>query len=340
MSERMRAWRNEEYGPASGAALVETPMPSLRHGEVLLRMRATALNAGDVRLMLGDPLLVRTAFGLRRPRLPIRGMDAVGEVVAVDPRAIGVEVGDVVVGELQGGGGLAEYAAVHASRVQPVPPRVSERDAVTLPVAGGTAWQALDLAGVGVERDPGRILVIGASGGVGTFAVQFAALRGAEVWASCSAANAALVQSLGAVRTIDHRREPLSALPAGHFDAVIDVAGGIELRALTRLVRPEGAVVLVTGDGGSVLGPVPRMLKAGLLSIGRGPGIRTLAAKNRPEVLTRMLELLAEGRFAPVIAEEYAFADAGDALARIEAGHVVGKLVVRVAGRFGPPVAI
>lgn len=329
MTESMRAWRNEEYGPAAGVRLEQVPVPVLRSGEVLLRMRAVALNAGDVRLMLGDPLLVRPVFGMSRPKQPIRGMDAVGEVVHAGPNVIGVEVGDVVVGELQGGGGLGEYVAVAAARLQPVPPGVGERDAATLPIAGGTAWQALDLAGVGLRGRAERVLVIGASGGVGTFAVQFAALRGAEVWASCAERNQALVEGLGAVRTLDHRREPLSAIPGGHFDAVIDVAGGIDLRDLQRLVTRDGAIVLVTGDGGPVLGPIPRMLRAAFLSIGSGLGIRSLTATSRPEVITKMLELLAAGRFAPVIEREYAFDDAGAALARIEEGHVVGKLVVR-----------
>lgn len=330
MTESMRAWRNEAYGPAVGVRLEQVPVPVPRSGEVLLRMRATSLNAGDVRLMQGDPLLVRPVFGLTRPKHPIRGMDAVGEVVATGPDVIGVEAGDVVVGELQGGGGLGEYVAVSAARVQPLPPGIDERAAATLPVAGGTAWQALDLARVGLRGRTERVLIVGASGGVGTFAVQFAALRGAEVWASCAGRNRPLVEGLGAVRTLDHRREPLSAIPGGHFDAVIDIAGGIDLRDLQRLTARDGAIVLVTGDGGLVLGPIPRMLKAAFLSVGAGPGIRSLAATNRPEVITKMLELLAARRFAPVIAGEYAFEKADAALARIEGGHVAGKLVVRV----------
>jgi NADPH:quinone reductase-like Zn-dependent oxidoreductase len=330
MTESMKAWRNEAYGRAADVKLEEVPIPVPRPGEVLLRMRAVSLNAGDVRLMQGDPLLVRPVFGLTRPKFPIRGMDAVGEVVQAGPSVIGVEVGDVVVGELQGGGGLGQYVTVPASRVQPLPPGIDERDAVTLPIAGGTAWQALDLARVGLRPRAERVLVLGASGGVGTFAVQFATLRGAEVWASCAERNRALVEGLGAVRALDHRREPLSAIPGGHFDAVIDIAGDTDLRDLRRLTAHEGMIVLVTGAGGHVLGPIPRMLRAAFLSIGAGPGIRSLAASNRPEVITKMLELLAAGRFAPVIEHEYSFTETDAALARIEEGHVVGKLVVRV----------
>lgn len=330
MTESMKAWRNEAYGRAADVALDQVPIPVPRTGEVLLRMRVTALNAGDVRLMQGDPLLVRPMFGMTRPKFPIRGMDAVGEVVQAGPNVIGVEVGDVAVGELQSGGGLGEYVAVPASRVQPLPPGIDEGDAATLPIAGGTAWQALDLARVGLRSRAERVLVIGASGGVGTFAVQFAALRGAEVWASCAERNRALVEGLGAVRTLDHRREPLSAIPGGHFDAVIDIAGDVGLRDLQRLVTDDGTIVLATGAGGHVLGPIPRMLRAALLSVGAGPGIRSLAATNRPEVITKMLELLAARRFAPVIEHEYPFREADAALARIEEGHVAGKLIVRV----------
>ena len=327
MSRSMPAWTRGTYGPASGVTLERIPVPVPRHGEVLLRVRATALNAGDVRLLLGDPLLVRPVFGLTRPKHPVRGMEVAGTVVALGPDVVGAEVGEDVVGELVGGGGLAEYVRVPASRLVPIPPDITPEAAACLPVAGGTAWQALDLAGIGLHGRTPRVLIIGASGGVGTFAVQLAALRGAEVWATCSARNAPLVERLGAVRTLDHRTSPLHELPAGRFDAVIDIAGGMPLRELQRLVVHGGTVVLVTGDGGHVLGPIPRMLRAAVLSLG-SCRIRPLAATPRPEVLAKMLELVAEGRVVPVVEREYPFAEASDALAHLEAGHTVGKLVV------------
>lgn len=351
----MSAWSRETYGPADGVRLVQMPVPVPRPGEVVVRVHATALNAGDVRLMLGDPLLVRPVFGLTRPRHPIRGMEVAGEVVATGAAVIGAEVGETVVGELVGGGGLAEYVAVPASRLVPLPPGVRAAAAACLPIAAGTAWQALDLAGVGLgageragvgageragERDGSgaregrgsaavqRVLVLGASGGVGTFAVQLAALRGADVWAGCGERNARLVEHLGATRTFDHRRAPLSDLPAAHFDAVIDIAGGVDLRALQRLIAPGGSVVLVTGNGGHVLGPVPRMLEAYGRSIGSKRRIRPLAATPRPEVLAKLLDLTADGLITPVIEREYGFDEASAALAHLEAGHTVGKLVV------------
>ncbi|MCT1476817.1 NAD(P)-dependent alcohol dehydrogenase [Microbacterium sp. p3-SID336] len=328
MTATMAAWRRETYGPAEGVTRERLPLPEPHHGEVLLRVQATGLNAGDVRLLLGDPLLVRPAFGLTRPKHPVRGMEVAGTVVGIGPDVVGVELDEHVVGELVGGGGLAEYVRVPAARLVPIPPGVFAEAAAVLPVAGGTAWQALDRAGVGLHGGAPRVLVIGASGGVGTFAVQLAALRGAEVWASCRARNAALVERLGAVRTLDHREEPLRALPAGTFDAIVDVAGGIPLRELQRLVVPHGRVVLVTGDGGHVLGPIPRMLRAVVLSLG-SRRILPLAATPRPEILAKLLELVDDGRLVPVIERSYAFDEAGAALAHLEEGHTVGKLVVR-----------
>ncbi|WP_417507112.1 NAD(P)-dependent alcohol dehydrogenase [Microbacterium sp.] len=332
MTETMNAWRRETYGPSSGVNLEQIPAPVPHRGEVLLEVRATSLNAGDVRLLLGDPLLVRPVFGLTRPKHPVRGMEVAGTVVAVGPDVVSAEIGEDVVGELVGGGGLAEYVRVPASRLVPIPPDITPEAAASLPIAGGTAWQALDLAGVGLRgNEAPRVLIIGASGGVGTFAVQLAALRGAEVWAACSARNAPLVERLGAVRTFDHRESPLSEIPASRFDAIIDIAGGMPLRELQRLVGHGGRIVLVTGDGGHVLGPVPRMLRAAVLSVG-SRSIRPLAATPRPEVLAKLLELVADGRIVPVIEREYPFAEASAALAHLEAGHTVGKVVVRGSG--------
>jgi NADPH:quinone reductase-like Zn-dependent oxidoreductase len=332
MTETMNAWRRETYGPASGVSLEQIPVPVPHRGEVLLKVRATSLNAGDVRLLLGDPLLVRAVFGLSRPKHPVRGMEVAGTVVAVGPDVVSAEIGEDVVGELVGGGGLAEYVRVPASRLVPIPPDITVEAAASLPIAGGTAWQALDLARVGLRGgEAPRVLIIGASGGVGTFAVQLAALRGAEVWAACSARNAPLVERLGAVRTFDHRESPLSEIPAGRFDAIIDIAGGMPLRELQRLVGHGGRIVLVTGDGGHVLGPVPRLLRAAVLSIG-SRRIRPLAATPRPEVLAKLLELVADGRVVPVIEREYPFSEASTALAHLEAGHTVGKVVVRGPG--------
>jgi NADPH:quinone reductase-like Zn-dependent oxidoreductase len=324
----MSAWRNEAYGPAADTTRVRIAVPAPGPGEVLLRIEATALNAGDVRLLLGDPLIVRPVFGLTRPKQPVRGMDVVGTIVAVGEGVTDAPLGASVVVELPAGGGLAEYAVAPAARLVARPDAVTPAEAACLPIAGGTAWQALDAAGIRRGTRPQRVLVIGASGGVGTFAVQLAALRGAEVWATCADRNRSLVEDLGALRVLDHRTSPLDDLPAAAFDAVIDIAGDTRLRTLQRLVRDGGSVVLVTGNGGRVVGPLPRMIAAAALSIGSRRRIRPIAASAKPAILRDLLDLVAAGSLRPVIEREYPFAEASAALAHVAAGHTVGKVVV------------
>ncbi|WP_106815182.1 NAD(P)-dependent alcohol dehydrogenase [Microbacterium timonense] len=335
LTDSMPAWRQHRYGEADSVALETAGVPDPGKGEVLLRLRATGLNSGDIRVMRGEPRLVRLAFGLRRPRQPVRGMDAVGTVVAVGPGVTALAVGDEVVGELPGGGGLARYALSPVARLVPLPPALSPEVAATLPIAGGTAWQALDLAGVtDAARAAGaprrRVLVIGASGGVGTFAVQLAALRGAEVWALCGERNRGIVAGLGAARTFDYRTvQPGSAeLPDDTFDAVIDIAGTAPLRALRALVRDGGRVALVSGEGGRWLGPVGRILGASVLSIASKRVLRPIAASAKAGILGQLVALAATGSIRPVIERRYDFVQAGAALAHVAGGHVTGKVVV------------
>ncbi|MGO2746112.1 NAD(P)-dependent alcohol dehydrogenase [Microbacterium sp.] len=320
----MPAWVNDEYGAASGMRQEVVPTPSPGPGEVLLRVRATALNAADVRVMLGDPVLVRPMFGIRRPRQPIRGMDVAGTVVAVGPDVDQGRIGDEAVVELDAGGGLAPFAVARVDRLATRPAGVTPEVAATLPISGGTAVQALDVAGV---HEGHRVLVIGASGGVGTFTVQLAALRGAEVWATCGEANRALVESLGATRTFDYRTTEVSSIPAS-FDAIIDIAGGTSLRRLKRLLSPAGVVAMVGGGGGRFLGPIPRMLRAIFLSIGSRRRIRMVMAMPKREVNEQLVALVAEERVAPVIEQVLPWDAAVTGLTRLESGRTVGKVVV------------
>jgi NADPH:quinone reductase-like Zn-dependent oxidoreductase len=324
-SKTMPAWLNDRYGPAGGTRreIVSTPEP--RRGQVLLRIRATALNAADVRVMLGDPLLVRPVFGLRRPKQPVRGIDVAGTVVAVGEDVDATLLGDEVVVELDAGGGLAPYAIARADRLVARPEAVAPEVAATLPIAGGTAVQALDVAGVGAGH---RVLVVGASGGVGTFAVQLATLRGAEVWATCGEPNRSLVESLGAIRTFDYRTTDLSTVPAT-FDAIIDIAGTAPLRRLRRLLTPTGIIAMVAGDGGRVLGPIPRMLRAVFLSIGSRRRIRPVVAVSKPAINAQLIALVVERKITPVIEQILPWDAAVDGLVRLESGRTVGKVVVR-----------
>lgn len=326
----MTAWRQDAYGGpvAVTAARVDVPRPG--RGEVLLRVRATGLNRGDIHVMRGEPRAVRLAFGLRRPRIAVRGMDVAGTVVAVGDEVTGFAIGDEVVGELPGGG-LAEYVAAPTKALTARPDAVDPVTAASLPVAGGTALLALEKAGIVPDSTAGRrVLVIGASGGVGTFTVALAALRGAEVWALAGARSRTSVEGLGATRVFDYRQvQPGSAeLADGTFDAVIDIAGEPPLAALQRLVRDGGRVVLVGGEGGGLLGPVRRILAGALRSIGSQRRFVALAAMTTAAVTGELVALAATGGLQPLIERTWPLSQAGEALAHVAAGHTLGKVVV------------
>ena len=322
----MRAWRQHRYGGPEVLELEEVPVPAPGEGQVLIKVRSTALNAADVVLMRGTPMLVRPFLGLLRPRIAGRGMDVAGTVVAVGPGAAGFNVGDEVVGELPGGG-LAEYVAGPVQRLVSRPQSLDPATAAALPLAGGTAVQALEMIGDVAGR---RVLVIGASGGVGTYCVQLATSRGAEVWALCGERNEELVADLGAVRTFDYRKVAAAALDPSSFDAIIDIAGTAPLRVLRRLLRPGGTLVMISGHGGPVLGPIGRLARAALLSLVPGPRLRLLAATAKPAITRELLELTVEGRLRPQIERTWPLAEASEALAHVDAGHTVGKVVVTV----------
>lgn len=322
----MAAWHQARYGGPDAQRRGELGVPTPGKHDLLIRVAATGIHAGDVRVMRGDPWLVRLATGIRRPRVAVRGMDVAGTVVATGVEVAGFGVGDEVVAEIPWGGGLAEYAIVPVVRAVRRPDAVPSAAAAVLPVSGGTAWQALESGGV---RAGSRVLIVGASGGVGTYAVQLAAHRGADVWALTGARTAGLVTDLGASRVFDYTTvQPGSPeLPTDSFDAVIDIAGTAPLRALQQLVRVGGTVVLVSGHGGRVLGPTGRMLAAMFLSRPTRR-IRALAATAKPEILQQLLALTADGAIAPVIERTYPFDEAVGALAHVDAGHTVGKVVV------------
>lgn len=209
----MQAWAQDRYGTAEVIHRVSLPVPTPAKGQVLVQVKAVGLNAGDRHLMRGLPYLVRLAFGLRRPRQPVRGMDVAGTVTGVGAEVEQSWLGAEVVGEFPSGG-LAEYAVAPAKRLGKRPTDVDVVTAASLPVAAGTAWQALELAKVEAGA---RVLILGATGGVGTFAVQLVGARRGEVWATCGADNRALVEGLGAARTFDYRDTSLADLPAARL---------------------------------------------------------------------------------------------------------------------------
>lgn len=324
----MPAWVQHTYGGVETVSLKEIPIPEPRADEVIVQVRATALNAADARLMHGDPYLVRLGFGLTKPKCPIRGIDLAGTITAVGTAVTGFDVGDEIVAE-SAGGGLAPFVAVPAKRLVKRPNEVKACSAAALPMAGGTAWQALETAKVTGGQ---TVLVIGASGGVGTFAVQLATLRGANVWALCGEHSRTLVESLGAVHTYDYRKDGADTLPKNTFDAIIDLAGTTSLTVLRDLLLPGGMLVMVAGDGGKMLGPIPRMLRAAALPKREGRRIKALMAVAKTDILENLLALAQAGRIRSVIERTYPFNEANAALRHIDSDRTVGKVIVEKRG--------
>ncbi len=320
----MTAWSRSRYGGPDVLTAGPVPRPTPRADEVLIEVAACALNSADVRVLRGEPLLIRLAFGLRRPKCPVPGRDVAGTVVAVGADVTAWQVGDRVAGELDGGG-LAEQVTASSAAVVAVPDALDDVRAAALPLAGGTAWQALDLGAVSAGS---RVLVVGAGGGVGTFAVRLAVLRGATVHALCGARAIPVVTGLGAARADDYRTADLTRWDAGGYDAVIDIAGTAPLRTLQRLVRDGGAVVGVAGGEHRVLGPLGRIARGALLSIGSRRRFRPLVAAVRPEIAAQLIALAAEGELVPPIERTWPLSDAREAIAHVDAGHTVGKVVV------------
>ena len=327
----MTAWMQHRYGDADAVAPETVPVPTPGAAEVLVRVRATSLNSADARVMRGDPLVLRLAFGLRRPRTTVPGRDIAGTVVAAGAAVTTLRVGDEVLGE-SAGGGLAPFVAVPATRLVRRPDGLDPVVAAALPLAGGTAWQALALAGIEGEAARGaRVLVVGAGGGVGHFTVRLAALRGAEVTALAGPRALPVLTALGAANVLEHRRTDLTRLPAASFDAIVVIAGDHALRSLRSLVVPRGTVVLVSGGSGPVIGPLGVIVRAMVLSVIGTRRLRPLAAIATPQITAELARLAATGELVPHIERVWPQAESRAALAHIDAGHTIGKVVVRAS---------
>ncbi|WP_436892127.1 NAD(P)-dependent alcohol dehydrogenase [Nocardiopsis dassonvillei] len=317
----MRALLQSAYGEARDVlAFDEVPVPEPGAGEVRVRVHAATLNAADVYIMRGEPTVGRLAFGLPRPRQRIRGRDLAGVVDAVGPGVTGLAAGDRVAAE--GEAALAGYTCLKASLAVRIPDGLPMDRAAAVPLAGVTALQAVRTGGVG----PGhRVLVNGASGGVGTFAVQLAAAAGAGVTGVCSARNGELVQSLSA-RALDYAAEDFTR--TGPYDVVIDLAGNRTLRELRSALAPTGTLVLSSGHGSRAMGPLWRNAAASLASPFSRQDLRPFLARTDPDDVGELLSRVAAGTLHPVIGRTYPFERAVDALAHVSEGHARGKVVV------------
>ncbi|GID91714.1 NAD(P)-dependent alcohol dehydrogenase [Amorphoplanes digitatis] len=319
----MLAITYHEYGTADVLRRTELDRPEPRPGEVLVRVRAASINHADLFTLHGAPRVGRLAFGLRRPRATVLGRAASGTVAAVGAGVDDLKAGDDVFGELTAGC-FAEFVAGPAARLVRKPDAVTFEQAATLPIAATTALLAVRAADAG----PGRTLLVnGASGGVGTFTVQLARMLGARVTGVCSARNADLVRSLGADRVIDYAREDVTR-GTDRFDAVIDLAGGHRVSAMRRILTPRGVYVASTGNGGPVLGPMPRVFTV----LATGPFVRhrlrNLVVRHSAADLAEVAALVERGAVTPAIEATYPLSEAADAVRRLERDHARGKIVL------------
>ncbi|HYN67324.1 MAG TPA: NAD(P)-dependent alcohol dehydrogenase [Ornithinibacter sp.] len=322
----MRAIVQDHYGSTEQLRLAEVPDPVAGAGEVLVRVRAAGVDRGTWHAMTGRPLAARLALGLRAPRDRTPGRDAAGTVESVGAGVTGYAVGDAVYGTARGS--FAELAVVPTTRLARRPGNLSVEEAAAVPVSALTAFQALRSAGV---KDGDRVLVIGASGGVGSFAVQLAVDLGARVTGVCGPAKADLVRSLGAERVVDHTSTPLDSL-GERFDAVLDIAGHRPVRTLRRLLTDRGCLVVVGSENeGRWLGGLQRSMGAALLSPFVRQRLVMLVASEDGADLAALTEVIERGAVRPALERTFELDQAAAAVDHVAGGHARGKVVVTLA---------
>lgn len=323
----MKAIVQDVYGSVEVLELRDVDAPVPGDDDVLIRVRAAGVDQGVWHLMTGLPYLTRVVgYGLRKPKTRIRGRAVAGRVEAVGRNIVGFRTGDEVYGTCEGS--FAEYACAKEGRLAPKPKNLSFEQAAAVPISAVTALQALRNAGriqAGQE-----VLVIGAAGGVGAYAVQLAKAFGAQVTGVCSTAKTDLVRSIGADHVIDYTHDDF-ADGSRQFDLIVDTAGNRPLTVLRRALKPKGTLAIVGGEGGGRLtGGFQRSLGAGLLSVFVGQRLRGVMAAERAEDLRFLTGLIEAGAVTPVIGKSYALADAPAAIRDLRDGHLRGQAVVTV----------
>ncbi len=320
----MRAQVMHGYGGPDELRLVEIDRPEPSADEVLIRVDATSVNPLDSHEMRGEPWLMRLGKGVRRPKHGGRGNDLAGEVVATGDRVDDLPLGTAVFGV--GTGAFAEYAIARRTHLAPAPTSIDAIGAASLPIAGLTALQAVRAAAL---RDEARVLVIGASGGVGTLVVQIAAHAGAHVAGVCSTTNVELVRSLGAGDVVDYTTGGLDTI-TGPFAAIVDMVGSLPMRRVEQLLDRDGTYVVIGGpDGGRLLGPLGHMIRAKVAFAGRRRRARTLIAAIGAGDLADLARLVDTGAIRPVIDQVVPFDSLPDAMRRLETHRARGKIVIQ-----------
>ncbi|MCB5293203.1 NAD(P)-dependent alcohol dehydrogenase [Arthrobacter sp. SO3] len=322
----MKAIVQDVYGTADALELRDVDTPEPGDDDVLIRVRAAGVEQGVWHLMTGLPYLTRAFFGLKAPRNPIRGREVAGRVEAVGRNVVGFRPGDEVYGTAEGT--FAEFVCAKEARIAKKPVNASFDQAAVVPISATTALQGLRDSG---RLQPGQdVLIIGAGGGVGSFAVQLAKALGAQVTGVCSTGKLELVRSIGADHVIDYKHDDF-ADGARHFDLILDTAGNRPLAVLRRALKPRGTLVIVGGEGGGRwTGGFERSFRAPILSLFVSQKLKGLMATERQEDLRFLAQLIDAGSLTPVIDRSYPLGDAPEAIRYMHEGHARGKVVVTV----------
>jgi NADPH:quinone reductase-like Zn-dependent oxidoreductase len=321
----MRAIIHNRYGSPDVVELREVDKPDLADDSVLVRVRAASVNPADWYGMTGRPYVARVLGGLRKPKSNRLGVDFAGTVEAVGRDVTHVRPGDEVFGGRSGA--LAEYVSVRDAVVAK-PANLTFEEAAAVPVAAITALQGLRDKG---QLQPGqKVLINGASGGVGTFAVQIAKALGAEVTGVCSTRNADITRSLGADHVVDYTRDDFTRSDR-RYDLMLDIAGGRSWSECRRVLTPEATLVVVGAQKGTrLLGPLGHIAKMRLASLGSSRKVAFFIAKLTRADMEVLRELLEAGKVTPVIDRRYELSEAADAFRYLGEGHAQGKIVLTV----------
>jgi NADPH:quinone reductase-like Zn-dependent oxidoreductase len=324
----MKAIIQDNYGSAEVLELRDVEKPRPGDDELLIRVHAAGLDPGVWHLMTGRPYLVRLmGFGLRKPKIRIRGTDVAGTVEVAGRNVTQLKEGDPVYGTCDGS--FAEYACARAERLAPKPANLSFEQAAAVPVSGMTALSGLRDAGK--LQPEQKVLIIGAAGGVGSYAVQLAKAFGAVVTGVCSMSKAELVREIGADEVIDYTREDFTE-GTRQFDLILDTAGRRPLGHLRRALTPQGTLVIVGGEGGDRwLGGFQRQIFAPVRALFTEQKMLGLISKERQQDLLTLKDLIEAGKLTPVIDRTYPLMEAPQAIRYLEQGHARGKVVLTVS---------
>jgi NADPH:quinone reductase-like Zn-dependent oxidoreductase len=320
----MKAIVQDKYGSIDVLEVRDVDKPKIENGDVLMRVLAASAHMGDWHFMTGLPYLFRIAgSGLRAPKTRVRGTDVAGRVEAVGKDVTQFLPGDEVFGTCAGS--FAEYATARKDKLAAKPANLTFEQAATVPTSGCAALQALR---VGKVQPGQKVLIIGAAGGVGSFAVQIAKAFGADVTGVCSTRKVDLVRSLGADDVIDYTRDDFAAT-GRRYDLILDIAGNRSVSHLRRALAPRATLVIVGGEGGGRwLGGIDRQLRATMLSPFVSQKLGTFVAKAKGEDLVVLTDLIEAGKVTPAIDKEYPLSEVPAAMRHLAEGHARGKVVI------------